>query len=212
MTWRLTGFCLALTFSGACASGPPVEGPPAVPPAAEESPAAGDEFKAAGIFAVSRHEGMVKALLGLDAHTRRWADFVGFRENRETAVQTAVREFTEETRGAYEAAVTIERLAAASDRLHRVGAVRIFLLEVPFKEADLLAGLPGSDHAEKTHYCWVDLRVLLESADNSTGETSVPPECDGPGVDGRLQVRDVTAANLRRGGVLREPLDGIASQ
>lgn len=213
MTRRLGGLCLAIALTWACAGAPPVSTPPPSPPPSpvpQASSAEVDEFRAAGIFAVSRHQGAVLALFGLDAHTGRWADFVGYRKSGESAPQTAVREFTEETRGAWRSEVTAATLSVFGGASYRVGAVRIYLVEVSFREAAELAGLGVLTDTEKTYYCWVDLRALLASVDASDNP-SVPPTCDGTGVDGRLGLRDVTTANLLPGGVLREPLDRIVA-
>ena len=214
MTRRLSGLCLAIALAWACAGAPPASTPPPSPPPspAPRAPSAEvDEFRVAGIFAVSRYQGGVLALLGLDAHTNRWADFVGYRKSGETAPQTAAREFTEETRGAWRSEVTAANLAASGGAPYRVGPARIYLVEVPFREAAELAGLGALMDTEKTDYCWVDLRALLASIDASASP-SVPPACDGSGVDGRLGLRDVTAANLLPGGALREPLDRLVAE
>ncbi len=209
MTRRLSVLCLAIALAWACAGAPPAGPPPTPPTPAPEAPPAGvDDFRAAGVFAVARHEGAVLALLGLDAHTGRWADFVGYRKSGESAAETASREFTEETRGAWRSEVTAAALAGSGDAPHRVGAVRIYLVEVPFREAAQLAGLADLADTEKSHYCWVNLRALLASIDASDAG-SAPSSCDGDGVGGRLRLRDVTAANLRPGGVLRQPLDRL---
>ena len=63
-----------------------------------------EEYFAAGVLPLAKcqEEGKWKVLLGFDQHTNQWADFGGLRESHETdPIQTACREFVEETMGTF---------------------------------------------------------------------------------------------------------------
>jgi len=61
-------------------------------------------YYAAGVFPVAYDVETQRTfgLMGIDEHTGEWADFGGFRENREVdPIVTACREFVEETIGSF---------------------------------------------------------------------------------------------------------------
>jgi len=159
------------------------------------------EYVNAGILPYSVESGEVRLLLGFDGINEHWNDFVGVCTPGETPLSTAAREFSEETRGAFEAENVEGRLEGATPV--KVGPTRIFILEVPEVPTQQLERLAKSRNSEKTSYCWVALVDLLQSVDESgPGRARVPAACGG----GNARLFNLLAQSLRQGEEIRQRL------
>ena len=160
-----------------------------------------DQFVNAGVFPYSTASGDMLVLLGFDGDRKSWSDFVGTCTPGETPPDTAAREFSEETRGAFPG----DRIANRLENLEpvRIDETLLFLLEVPPISAAEISRLTKSRNSEKTAYCWVPLDALVQSIDQrGAGGAQVPEMC---GASSR-ELFDVAAGNLVDGQGLRAEL------
>ena len=160
-----------------------------------------DQYVNAGVFPYSTASGDMLVLLGFDGERKSWSDFVGTCTPGETPPETAAREFSEETRGAF----PDDPIASRLENLEpvRIGETLLFLVEVPPISAAEIARLTKSRKSEKTEYCWVPLDALLQSIDErGAGRAQVPEMC---GASSRA-LFDVAAGNLVEGQGLRAEL------
>ncbi len=159
------------------------------------------EYVNAGILPYSVESGEVRVLLGFDGENQHWNDFVGVCTPGETPVQTAAREFVEETRGAFEMSDIALRLQGAAPI--NVGPTRIFILEIPEISAQQLDRLTRSRNSEKTAYCWVRLTDLLQSVDErGPRRAEVPASCGGD----NAKVFNLMGQGLQQGQEIRQRL------
>ena len=171
-------------------------------------------FEAAGVFAYTLRDARPVALLGEEWRARCggwcWSDFVGGRKRAngrwETVIETAAREFHQETRHSYDRDAIEAQLAALEPIPVESGRVMIFVLQVEDRDADALARLPDVIDDEKERYCWLELEHLLAAADAGAGdEVELLRPCGG-----RSERFFAPAlANLRSDGALRPSLDAL---
>jgi len=174
--------------------------------------AGGSVYDAAGLLPYSRHDGALKVLLGCEPRKDRggevvWTDFIGKLDPTDLdARDTAAREFSEETRGAY-TVPEIEAWAEAADaRVMVDDKVLVFLTEVRWIPADSIEQRPTALHTGKQRYCWVELGELLARIDAAgEGLARVPAHC---GAEPRA-LYDAFQRNLVRGTPLRFQLDEL---
>jgi len=160
-----------------------------------------EQYVNAGVFPYSTASGDMLVLLGFDGDRKSWSDFVGTCTPGETPPDTAAREFSEETRGAF----PDDRIATRLESLEpvRIGETLLFLIEVPPISAEEITRLAKSRNSEKTAYCWVPLDALLQSIDErGAGHAQVPELC----VASSRELFDVAADNLVEGQGLRAEL------
>lgn len=159
------------------------------------------QYVNAGVFPYSTASGDILVLLGFDGDRASWSDFVGTCTPGETPPDTAAREFSEETRGAFPGDRIVTRLETLEPV--RIEETLLFLLEVPPISAAEISRLTKSRTSEKTAYCWVPLAALLASIDESgPGRAQVPEFCRASS----LELFDVAANNLVEGRELRAKL------
>jgi hypothetical protein len=170
----------------------------AVTPGSAQQP---DQYVNAGVFPYSTASGDMLVLLGFDGDRKSWSDFVGTCTPGETPPDTAAREFSEETRGAYPGDRLVNRLENLEPV--RIGETLLFLVEVPPISAAEISRLAKGRNSEKIAYCWVSLEALIESIDSrGPGGAQVPEMC---GASSR-EFFDVAASNLVEGKGLRAEL------
>jgi hypothetical protein len=160
-----------------------------------------EQYVNAGVFPFSTASGDMLVLLGFDGERKSWSDFVGTCTPGETPPDTAAREFSEETRGAFPGDRIVNRLENLEPV--RIGETLLFLLEVPPVSAAEILRLTKSRNSEKTAYCWVPLDALLQSIDErGAGRAQVPEMCGASS----SELFDVAAGNLVEGQGLRAEL------
>jgi hypothetical protein len=174
--------------------------------------AGGSAYEAAGVLPYAHQKGELKILLGCEPRDDRgdehfWTDFTGGRDGTDaSALQTAARELSEETRGAYSISEARERLEGADARLMVNGKVMIFLTEVRWIPSYAIQQMPATARSEKHRYCWVAVDDLLARIDAAgPGPAQVPEHC---GAEPRA-LYDVFQRNLIAGTRLRSGLDAL---
>ena len=119
----------------------------------------------AGVVAYACSAGGAEYLLAYDAHRARqaWAAFGGRPQQQETASQTALREFRQETNCVFSA----EQLAAyalkgpsISDGFHT------FVLEVPYVETTVIEQPRACVDVERSDWIWVPHDALIAALDS----------------------------------------------
>ena len=198
--------CLLATLAGCATSSS--DKPPLLP---ELDPRLIDDYNAAGILPYSRQDGEIVLLLGYEVRADVcrdcyfWTDFVGGRDpNDKSAIETALREFHEESRRIFTTS-SLQRLMT-SESLHSVGPVRIFLIEIEHVEAEKILKRKESSRTEKEGYCWVKLAPLLEAIDKSPRSAMDPEHC---GQEVTRKVYPRFRQNLEADGALRDSLDRL---
>jgi 8-oxo-dGTP pyrophosphatase MutT (NUDIX family) len=136
-----------------------------------------------------------------------WSDFTGGLDDADTSAhETAAREFSEETRGAYSIAEAQKRIEGAVAREMVDGKVLIFLTEVRWIDSTEIQQRPATDESEKHRYCWVEAADLLARIDAAgLGPARVPDHC---GAEPRA-LYDLFQRNLVAGTPLRSDLDEL---
>lgn len=173
-------------------------------------------YNAAGVLPYARHAGEVEVLLGCEPRSDRgqaqlWTDFTGGRNGMDaSALDTAAREFSEETRGAYPVAEARERLDAADARLMVGDKVVLFLTEVRWIPAYAIEQKPYGISSEKRRYCWVEVGDLLARID-AAGETGIAEVPDSCGPRPRA-LYDLFQQNLEQGTPLRGYLESLPTE
>ena len=160
----------------------------------------------------AHHNGELKLLLGCEPRDDRgdahfWSDFTGGLDDADgSARETAAREFSEETRGAYSFSDAQAWIEDATAREMVQGKVLIFLTEVPWIPPTAIGQRPAKEKSEKHRYCWVDADDLLARIDAAgLGPARVPDHC---GAEPRA-LYDVFQRNLVVGTPLRSDVDEL---
>lgn len=174
--------------------------------------AGGPSYKAAGVLPYAHHAGETRLLLGCEPRDDRgdehfWTDFTGGRDDSDTsALESAAREFSEETRGAYSIHEVRARLEDADARVMVTGKVVIFLTEVHWISPYAIQQGPATASSEKHRYCWVEIDDLLARIDAAgPGPAQVPEHCG----DEPRSLYDVFQRNLVDGTRLRSDLEAL---
>lgn len=120
-----------------------------------------------------------RILLGQESAGRArgtWADFGGRGETNESPQKTAIREFSEETRGAYGSSNDAQRAQKQSDLyikprmsaeiVHPRGYYSLFLAQVDYKAPQIIKDGPYADR-EKSNFIWVPARDFINAIKNS---------------------------------------------
>jgi 8-oxo-dGTP pyrophosphatase MutT (NUDIX family) len=128
----------------------------------------------AGIAAFACVKGSAVYLLAFDPAPgrRAWGHLGGQAESGETGVQTALREFREESNCAFELPAAVSTQLKGPSIFPGSG-FQTFVLEVPFVDATTVAQARECSHVERTQWVWVGHEALQAALDLSTDELEV---------------------------------------
>jgi 8-oxo-dGTP pyrophosphatase MutT (NUDIX family) len=166
----------------------------------------------AGLIAYSCVAGEALHLMAFDPHPARraWATLGGGAQNGETPVQTAIREFTEESNCAY----TQADLDPARFRGPSVSPgvpFHTYSVQVPFKTVEQIAEKRQCVDIERSQWVWLRHRDLMQALNRTAGspeDSIIVPSMQGEPRQVPLWGRGVES--LRKAlqdGVLPETLD-----
>ena len=134
---------------------------------ASEAKECASHHSAAGVLPYAELNGKVHLLLGHEPGQRYWTDFVGGRKDIDcNAVDTAAREFAEESRLAYPASETLPKLQHGGPEKVGGGHIHIWIIKVKAIDADEIAAYHPVKDSEKDTYCWMPLDGVLRVIDN----------------------------------------------
>jgi 8-oxo-dGTP pyrophosphatase MutT (NUDIX family) len=168
----------------------------------------------AGVLPYAQFQDKTVILLGMDCHRKGyWIDFGGKSNRRETPIETAAREFSEETMFCFIPSVAdVKKMLKLSTPIIVSSGYHMYPLLVPFlpninkiqhvlRARHHIKGLPGSGyawlmthHIEKIDYAWVFVDALKEALANSHGN---PKKVILKSIDGRsIKLHELLAGTL----------------
>jgi hypothetical protein len=171
----------------------------------------------AGLIAYSCVAGEALHLMAFDPHPSRraWATLGGGAQQGETPVQTALREFTEESNCAYSSTeMNISQLKGPS--ISPGVPFHLYSLEVPFKPVDEIAKTRQCVDIERSQWVWVrhlDLMRALNQQGSAAEQPLVVPTTQGQPAQVPLWNRGVESLKKAlQDGVLPETINCSATQ
>ncbi|HEX4878927.1 MAG TPA: NUDIX hydrolase [Limnobacter sp.] len=135
------------------------------------SPAAGPP---AGLAAYACHAGVPHFLLAFDPHPARraWATLGGGAQGNETPVQTALREFREESNCAY-AEEELNTLVVAGPSVSPGVPFHLYAAEVAYKSPEDIASPRACVDIERSQWVWVKQDDLMQAIATQTDTVPV---------------------------------------
>lgn len=132
----------------------------------------------AGVAAFACRDGAALHLLAFDPVPGRegWAHLGGRAEAGESAAETAVREFREESNCAFGAPASLATTLAGPSV---VNGFSTYVMQVPFIVPEVIAQDRGCAHVERAHWVWVAHGKLMEAL-HSPDASPVVDVAEGP--------------------------------
>lgn len=129
----------------------------------------------AGLIAYSCVAGEALHLMAFDPHPSRraWATLGGGAKDQEQPVQTALREFTEESNCAYTAA-DLDPSTLKGPSISPGVPFHTYSAQVPFKAVEWIAKPRQCVDIERSQWVWVRHRDLLQALNRSNGQAAEP--------------------------------------